>query len=261
MQCGSHCEHLTKATFVHPNRGCWAFPIHPSQKEVLQHVLDHNKPGEELIVRTPKACLTHTGHLGLQRDMEATIGNGCLGIIEEVAQYKGRNIFICDLYVTPTWLSPDMDPMTSLPGCCTEPKSWEMDRETGKDITDLPRQDFGNDCGIFILMAVLYIAFDAPFDYSALDMPLLRKWWCLLLLENYSLDSYRKVFAHWTEECKVFLAGHHVPVFKLKKRKAEEPAKMEPSDTTARQQTPYLPVSIRYLNIQDSDYCIQKRSW
>ncbi|XP_070404091.1 uncharacterized protein [Nothobranchius furzeri] len=281
MQCGSHCEHLTKATFVHPNRGCWAFPIHPSQKEVLQYVLDHNKPGEELIVRTPKACLTRTDFLGLglQRDMEATIGNGCLGIIEEVAKYKGRNIFICDLYVTPTWLSPDVDPMTSLPNDChlkdavfiplwtpghfllcvikplqreilfldslyakTEsgfgalqymailrdvaqnlnPGKWT--EKTGKDIKDLPRQDFGNDCGIFMLMAVLYIAFDAPFDYSTLDMPLLRKWWCLLLLENYSLDSYRKVFAHWTEECKVFLAGHHVPVFKLKKRKAEEPA-------------------------------------
>ncbi|RVE55412.1 hypothetical protein OJAV_G00236590 [Oryzias javanicus] len=49
-----------------------------------------------------------------------------------------------------------------------------------------------------------------------LDMPVLRRWWCLLLLKNNSLNSYGKVFAHWTEEFQDLLDGKHSPVFRLK---------------------------------------------
>ncbi|XP_049918171.1 uncharacterized protein LOC126401090 [Epinephelus moara] len=52
-------------------------------------------------------------------------------------------------------------------------------------------------------------------------MPVLRRWWCLLLLENNTLNSYGKVFAHWTKECQELLEGKHAPVFRLK-RKAEQ---------------------------------------
>ncbi|CAJ1081803.1 uncharacterized protein LOC126401090 [Xyrichtys novacula] len=95
----------------------------------------------------------------------------------------------------------------------------------------------------------MYIVMESQFDYSVLstfqhavsssrlyfvlctkmkykqqfqhDMPVLRRWWCLLLLENNSLNSCGKIFAHWTEECKQLIAGKHTPVFRLK-RKAEQ---------------------------------------
>ncbi|KAF7647774.1 hypothetical protein LDENG_00167060 [Lucifuga dentata] len=100
-------------------------------------------------------------------------------------KHEGRNIYIGDLYVTPAWVLPHTDPMKSLP-------------------------------------YTLYLSLDAQFDFSIHDMPLLRKWWCLLLLENFNLDSHGKVFAHWTEECRKLFRGNHTPVFKVKKRKADQ---------------------------------------
>ncbi|XP_076878658.1 uncharacterized protein LOC143527371 isoform X3 [Brachyhypopomus gauderio] len=50
----------------------------------------------------------------------------------------------------------------------------------------------------------------APFDYTINDLPSLRKWWCLLLMENFELDSFGRIFAHWTEESSAVLQGHHV---------------------------------------------------
>ncbi|XP_072567616.1 structural maintenance of chromosomes protein 5-like [Paramormyrops kingsleyae] len=73
-----------------------------------------------------------------------------------------------------------------------------------------------------MLMSALYVALDAPFDYTISDMPYLRKWWCLLLMENFDLRSYGKLFAHWREDAKVVLQGQHVPIFRLKKRKLPE---------------------------------------
>uniref|UniRef100_A0AAV2LIX1 SAP domain-containing protein n=1 Tax=Knipowitschia caucasica TaxID=637954 RepID=A0AAV2LIX1_KNICA len=51
------------------------------------------------------------------------------------------------------------------------------------------------------------------------DMPTLRKWWCLLLMETFDLGSYGKLFAHWTEEAKAMLRGEVQPVLRVKKRK------------------------------------------
>ncbi|XP_072562023.1 structural maintenance of chromosomes protein 5-like [Paramormyrops kingsleyae] len=73
-----------------------------------------------------------------------------------------------------------------------------------------------------MLMSALYVALDAPFDYTISDMPYLRKWWCLLLMENFDLRSYGKLFAHWREDAKAVLQGQHVPIFRLKKRKLPE---------------------------------------
>ncbi|XP_076840930.1 uncharacterized protein LOC143485385 isoform X2 [Brachyhypopomus gauderio] len=97
-----------------------------------------------------------------------------------------------------------------------------VDYSDAKPTEGFPSQDYGLDCGIFMLMSALYVALDAPFDYTINDMPSLRKWWCLLLMENFELDSFGKLFAHWTEESNAVLQGHHVPVSKLKKRKRAE---------------------------------------
>uniref|UniRef100_A0AAV2MDB3 Ubiquitin-like protease family profile domain-containing protein n=1 Tax=Knipowitschia caucasica TaxID=637954 RepID=A0AAV2MDB3_KNICA len=77
---------------------------------------------------------------------------------------------------------------------------------------DLPKQLYGNDCGIFMLMYSLYTVLEAQFDFTVEDMPTLRKWWCLLLMETFDLGSYGKLFAHW-------LRGEVQPVLRVKKRK------------------------------------------
>ncbi|XP_050924844.1 uncharacterized protein LOC108874548 isoform X1 [Lates calcarifer] len=93
--------------------------------------------------------------------------------------------------------------------------------KTGRDLKGFPKQPFGNDCGIFMLMSALYLVLDGQFDYSVHDMPVLRRWWCLLLLENHGLDSHGKVFAHWTRECQALLTGKHSPIFRLKRKRDE----------------------------------------
>uniref|UniRef100_A0AAV2IYK6 Ubiquitin-like protease family profile domain-containing protein n=1 Tax=Knipowitschia caucasica TaxID=637954 RepID=A0AAV2IYK6_KNICA len=108
--------------------------------------------------------------------MESTIGNACFEIIEKVAQVK----------------------------------------RTGLEMQDLPKQLYGNDCGIFMLM---YTVLEAQFDFTVEDMPTLRKWWCLLLMETFDLGSYGQLFAHWTEEAKAMLRGEVQPVLRVKKRK------------------------------------------
>ncbi|XP_049441435.1 uncharacterized protein si:dkey-13e3.1 [Epinephelus fuscoguttatus] len=59
----------------------------------------------------------------------------------------GKCITVADLYVVPTWRQPTAaDPLSSLPG--------------------FPRQPYGNDCGIFMLMYALYSVLDAPYDFT-----------------------------------------------------------------------------------------------
>ncbi|KAK1904176.1 Sentrin-specific protease 2 [Dissostichus eleginoides] len=80
-----------------------------------------------------------------------------------------------------------------------------------------PRQLYGNDCGIFMLMYALYTILDAPYDFTIIDMPALRKWWCVMLMENFDLGSHGKMFAHWTETSKALLRGEGPPVFRVRK--------------------------------------------
>ncbi|XP_039464247.1 uncharacterized protein LOC120437762 [Oreochromis aureus] len=106
-----------------------------------------------------------------------------------------------------------------IPGQWSEKKSF--------DLKGFSSQDYGVDCGIFMLMSALYVALDAPFDYTISDMPYLRKWWCLLLMENFDLRSSGKLFAHWREEAKAVLEGKHVPIFRLKKQEFQEVSQEE----------------------------------
>ncbi|XP_039610890.1 ubiquitin-like-specific protease 1 isoform X2 [Polypterus senegalus] len=64
---------------------------------------------------------------------------------------------------------------------------------------DIPKQPNGSvDCGIYMLMNALYLTMEEPFDFTADDMPAIRKWWCLVVLEISSygwllLTLYRKL--------------------------------------------------------------------
>ncbi|XP_067271045.1 uncharacterized protein [Pseudorasbora parva] len=53
----------------------------------------------------------------------------------------------------------------------------------------LPRQHLSNSCGVFVLMYSLSFVTAGPFDFTEPDVPCIRRWWCLLLLENFPLRS------------------------------------------------------------------------
>ncbi|XP_073729942.1 uncharacterized protein [Misgurnus anguillicaudatus] len=94
---------------------------------------------------------------------------------------------------------------------------------TGIDIKGLPPQPYGNDCGIFILMYAWYIVTNSPFDFSIHDMAELRRWWCVIVMENLDLEGHGRKFAHWTDMAKAVVMGKLQPVFRIpRKRKLEQ---------------------------------------
>ncbi|CAL8388610.1 unnamed protein product [Arctogadus glacialis] len=50
-------------------------------------------------------------------------------------------------------------------------------------------------------------------------MPVLRKWWCTVLLENFHLDGHGRRFPHFMEEAKQMAAELLPPVFRLKRKR------------------------------------------
>ncbi|KAI4830302.1 hypothetical protein KUCAC02_001942, partial [Chaenocephalus aceratus] len=61
-----------------------------------------------------------------------------------------------------------------------------------------------------------------PAQEQLTDMPALRKWWCVVLMDNFDLGSHGKMFAHWTEKSKALLRGEVPPVFRVRKRKVDD---------------------------------------
>ncbi|XP_035262635.1 uncharacterized protein LOC118221552 isoform X2 [Anguilla anguilla] len=73
--------------------------------------------------------------------------------------FQGKSIYIVDLYVTPTWLPPsNCDPVISLPSDAQWKDALLFPLWTPGhfQLCGFPTQDFGCDCGIFMLM------FDVP---------------------------------------------------------------------------------------------------
>ncbi|XP_070398803.1 uncharacterized protein [Nothobranchius furzeri] len=116
--CGPPCEALTKPENILASRSSWCFVPHPGQQQLLNYVLDISRPKDELIVETSSGCLTRADFwtLGLNKEMESTIANGCFELITKIVQSKGIRIYIGNLYVTRTWLAPyGCDPLQSFP--------------------------------------------------------------------------------------------------------------------------------------------------
>ncbi|XP_049891965.1 uncharacterized protein LOC126384745 [Epinephelus moara] len=82
-----------------------------------------------------------------------------------------------------------------------------------------------------MIMYAWYIAMDACFDFSVDDMCLLRRWWCIDLLENLGLEGYGRKFAHFTEEGKASLRDNVPPVFRITRKRKHESNTMSPQDT------------------------------
>ncbi|XP_041954193.1 uncharacterized protein LOC121713559 isoform X2 [Alosa sapidissima] len=198
--------------------------------------------------------------------MDSMIGNSCLELVSKIARSKGKEIYVADLYVVPTWLAHHSNPLLSMPNdirtkefiiipiwtpghyqlCVLKPvlreillldsrcfetpygfdqrytallrdlaqriNPGEWTEKTGYHFEKFPRQTSGNDCGVFMIMV---------------DMPALRRWWCIMLMENFTLDNHGKLFSHWTNEAMDLLKGHRQPVMRLRKRKFEEMENIE----------------------------------
>ncbi|XP_034082908.1 uncharacterized protein LOC117553198 isoform X3 [Gymnodraco acuticeps] len=117
--CGNHCEALTMTSNIRPCRTSWTPGVHnPLQEQLVNYVLDETRPMEELIVKDCHTCLTRENlvTLGLRREMDSMVGNACLRLIHEAMQYQGKDVFVVDLHVPPTWLAPNhCDARLSLP--------------------------------------------------------------------------------------------------------------------------------------------------
>ncbi|XP_073804062.1 uncharacterized protein isoform X3 [Danio rerio] len=61
--------------------------------------------------------------------------------------------------------------------------------KTGYDFPALPRQTRGNDCGVFVLMYTLSMVCGIGFQLQEMDIPIIRQWWCLLLMERFQIDG------------------------------------------------------------------------
>ncbi|KAK9954878.1 hypothetical protein ABG768_014795 [Culter alburnus] len=64
--------------------------------------------------------------------------------------------------------------------------SREWTEKTANTFEGIPKQIGGNNCGIYILMYTLYMALGLRFDFTEDDMPVIRRWWCAVLLDNFT---------------------------------------------------------------------------
>uniref|UniRef100_A0A3Q1F682 Uncharacterized protein n=1 Tax=Acanthochromis polyacanthus TaxID=80966 RepID=A0A3Q1F682_9TELE len=146
----------------------------------LKYILDTDRPGSELIVKTQKSCLTRADFwgLGLNNEIESTVSLCLIPYNCELIMF-GKSIFVVDLYVVATWRPPtSCDPLSSLPvsvtcptcfysnyiSCSLNPGNWT--EKTGLQIQGFPGQPYRIDCGVFMLMNALYTILDAPYDFT-----------------------------------------------------------------------------------------------
>ncbi|CAM4619385.1 unnamed protein product [Leuciscus chuanchicus] len=91
--------------------------------------------------------------------------------------------------------------------------------KTGKDFDPFPVQSDGQSCGIFMLMYALCICTGAMFHFLDTDIPSIQKWWCLQILEKFSIarhgQNFGLRFAFWTEEAEQLMAGTLPPIYRI----------------------------------------------
>ncbi|RVE55525.1 hypothetical protein OJAV_G00235440 [Oryzias javanicus] len=100
-----------------PHIRCWGQKPVDEQELMLTQVLDNAKNPRDHIAMVDSCILTRSDFwsLGLERDVEGTILNCCLKIIEK----KVDHVFAASSYVTATWFPPNAaNPMDHLPVIC-----------------------------------------------------------------------------------------------------------------------------------------------
>ncbi|KAL3977890.1 ubiquitin-conjugating enzyme E2 D [Sarotherodon galilaeus] len=96
--------------------------------------------------------------------------------------------------------------------------------KTGRDLEFFPQQCNGNCCGIFMLMYALCISTSSPLSFTEEDMPAIRLWWCIQLMERFCIEGHGQRFAFWTEEASLLLQGTLQPVFRVPKATSSKPS-------------------------------------
>ncbi|XP_026058982.1 uncharacterized protein LOC113043684 [Carassius auratus] len=172
--------------------------LNPIQDKLLSYVLDTRRPGAEIIIKEGSTCLTREEirSLGLQRNMDSQIGNACFKLIHEAAQQHGKDIYIEDMYVIPTWKCTPKNMAVNFPEDVDMKDLLVFPAWTNSNgpehfiLCGLPLQNFGNDCGIFILMYTLCIVTGVGFDFQ-------------------------ERFAFWTDEARSLVQGALQPVSRV----------------------------------------------
>ncbi|XP_016337461.1 uncharacterized protein LOC107685400 [Sinocyclocheilus anshuiensis] len=70
---------------------------------------------------------------------------------------------------------------------------------------------------IYMLMYALSTCTSCPLTFTEEEVPLIRQWWCIQLMERFCLEGHGQRFAHWTEEASQLLQGTLEPVFRVSK--------------------------------------------
>ncbi|KAJ4939271.1 hypothetical protein JOQ06_028727 [Pogonophryne albipinna] len=70
------------------------------------------------------------------------------------------------------------------------------------------------------LSYTLSIVTSAGFEFQEMDMPLILKWWCFLLMERFQIQGHGQRFAFWTLEARSLLEGTLQPVFRVPRQSA-----------------------------------------
>ncbi|KTF84847.1 hypothetical protein cypCar_00038831 [Cyprinus carpio] len=126
--------------------------------------------------------------------MESDIGNACMKLIYEDARVHGKYIYTADMYVVTTW-KDSVDPLTYFPDDADMKDALVFPLWTKAASPEhyllcvFPQQTNSIDCGVFMLMYALYTVLNTPFNFTSLDMPAIREWWCLRLTERFETEG------------------------------------------------------------------------
>ncbi|XP_070407760.1 uncharacterized protein [Nothobranchius furzeri] len=63
--------------------------------------------------------------------------------------------------------------------------------KTGRDLEFFSQLFMGNCCGIFMLMYAVCICTSSPPSFTEEEMPAIRLWWCIQLMERFGIEGLR----------------------------------------------------------------------
>ncbi|KAK7175568.1 hypothetical protein R3I93_002479 [Phoxinus phoxinus] len=90
-------------------------------------------------------------------------------------------------------------------------------KKTGRDLGVSLQQCTENSCAVYMLMYALSTCTSCPLIFTEEEVPLIRQWWCIQLMERFCLEGHGQRFAYWTKEASQLLQGTLEPVFRVSK--------------------------------------------
>ncbi|XP_058628753.1 uncharacterized protein LOC131538714 isoform X3 [Onychostoma macrolepis] len=209
-QCDPKCcpnPVVTSLNVVKASKTFWGTMPNEGQQQLLNNALDIEKCKDEPLATVYNTTLIRSDLccLGLENDIEGTVLNCCLKVVETIAKSQpihiklqhGQTGHLKSTFYTCLWMKR-LTGLSSQHGYqdigwfvniaqILSPGPWH--EYCVNDITGLPQQHLSNSCGVFVLMYSLSFVTAGAFDFTEPDVPCIRRWWCLLLLENFPLRS------------------------------------------------------------------------